>query len=110
MKGERDEGLKAAGLILQLAQPNQVIDAMPGLLDVTVEHGGVGAQAELMSLAMDANPGVGIGFVLADLVADFGMENFGAAARQAAQPGFLELGQDVARRSARQPREPIPLD
>ena len=43
------------------------------------------------------------------LVADLGMKNLRPAARQAAQPGFLELGQQVARRPAGQPGEPIPF-
>ena len=53
-----------------------------GLLDVAVEHGGVGAQAEFVGLAVDAQPGVGVGLVLADLVAHLGMENLGPAAGQ----------------------------
>ena len=110
MERERDERLEAAGLVLQLAQPEQVVDAVLGLLDVAVEHGGVGAQAELVGLAVDAEPGVGVGLVLADLVADLGVEDLRAAAGQAAQAGVLELGQDVARRPAGQPCEPVPLD
>ena len=30
MEGERDERLEAAGLVLELAQANQVVDAMRG--------------------------------------------------------------------------------
>ena len=94
----------------KLAQADQVIDAVPGFLDVAVEHGRVGAQAELVGLAVDAQPFAGVGLVLADLVAHFGMENLRAAARQTAETGVLELGQQVARRPARQPGEPVPLD
>ena len=81
-----------------------------GFFDVAVEHGGVGAQAQLVGLAVDANPGVGVGLVLADLVADLGMEDLRPAAGQAAEAGVLELGEDVARRPAGQPAEPVPLD
>ena len=66
MKGQRNERLKAAGLILQLAQPEQVVDAVVGVLDVAVEHRGVGTQAELMGRAMDVDPAAGVGLVFAD--------------------------------------------
>ena len=109
MKRQRDERLKAARLVLQLAQPAEVIDAVPGLLDVAVEHRGVGAQAELVRLAVDAEPLGGVGLVLADLIADFGMKNLRAAAGQTAQARVLELGEKVARRPAGQPGEPVPF-
>ena len=38
----------------------------------------------------------GVGLVLADLVADLGMEDFGPAAGQAAQAGFDHVLQDPA--------------
>src|SRR5439155_12554861 len=100
MEGQRDECLEAAGFVLQLAKPNQVINAVPGLLDVAIKHGGVRAQTELVSFAMDANPGAGVGFVLANLVADFRMEDFSAAARQAPQACLFEFSENVARRPA----------
>src|SRR5437899_9405918 len=109
MECQRNEGLEAAGFILQLAKPNQVIDAVAGLLDVAIKHGGIGAQIELVSFAMNANPGVGVGLVLANLVADFRMEDFSAAARQAAQADFFEFSENIPSRQARQAREPIPL-
>ena len=110
VEGQRDERLEAARLVLQLAQPDQVVDAVPRLLDVAVEHGRVGAQAQLVGLAVDAEPVVGVGLVLADLVAHLGVEDLRPAAGQAAQAGLLELGEQVARRPAGQPREPVPLD
>ncbi|HEY1375965.1 MAG TPA: hypothetical protein VGF55_04190, partial [Gemmataceae bacterium] len=61
MEGQRDECLETAGLVLQLAQPDQVVDAVVRLLDVAVEHGGVGAQPQLVGLAVDAQPGGGVG-------------------------------------------------
>ena len=94
----------------KFAQADQVVDAMRGLLDVAVEHGRVGAQAEFVRLAVDAQPLGGVGLVLADLVAHLGVEDLGAAAGQAAEAGVLELGQQVARRPAGQPGEPVPLD
>ena len=64
-----------------------------GFLDVAVEHRGVGAQAQLVRLAVDAEPFVGVGLVFANLVAHLGMEDLGAAAGQAAEARVLELGQ-----------------
>ena len=58
-----------------------------GVLDVAVEHRGVGSQAELVGRAVDVEPAAGVGLVLADLVADLGMEDLGPAAGQAAQAG-----------------------
>ena len=63
-----------------------------------------------MGLAVDAQPLGRVGLVLADLVADVGMEDLSAAAGQAAEAGFFELGEQVARRPARQAGEPVPLD
>src|SRR4051794_4801407 len=78
--------------------------------DVPVEHGGIRAEAELVGLAMNLNPAVGVGLVLAELVPDFGMKDFRSAAGKTAEAGVLELGEDVGRRSAGEPREPVPLD
>ena len=87
MEGQRDERLEAAGLVLQLAQPHQMIDAMERVFDVAVEHRGVGAQPEFVGRAVDVEPAAGVGLVLADLVADLGMKDLGPAAGQAAQAG-----------------------
>src|SRR5436305_1857062 len=110
MERQRDEGLEAAGLVLQLAQLAKVIDAMDRLLDMAVEHGRVGAQAELVGLAMNAEPALSVGLVLADEIAHLGMEDLRPAAGQAAEAGVLELGKDVARRPAGHAREPVPLN
>src|SRR5436190_22586306 len=77
---------------------------------MSVEHGGVRPQAESVSLAVNAQPAIGVGLVLADEVADFGMEDFRPAAGKAAEAGFLEFGENVARAAAREPRKPIPFD
>ena len=45
MKRQRDEGHEAVGFVLQVAQRQQVLDALFVGFDVAVEHGGVGAQA-----------------------------------------------------------------
>ena len=83
---------------------------MPRLLDVTVEHGGVGAQAQGVRFAMDVEPVARVGLVLADLVADLGMENFRSAPRQAAQPGLDHLLEHPADRLLGDEAEPVNFD
>ena len=62
MKRQRDERLEAAGLVLQLAQAEQMVDAVLRLLDVAVEHGRVRAQAELVRVRWTSSQvGVGLG-------------------------------------------------
>ena len=100
MKRQRNERLKAAGFVLQFAQPHQVIDAVIGVFQMAVEHRGVGAQAEFVGRAMNVEPVVGVGLVLANLVADFRMKNLRPAAGQAAQPGVFSSVQHFAARCA----------
>ena len=101
MERQRDERLEAAGFVLQLAEPDQVVDAVVRLLDVAVEHRAVRAQAELVGRAVDFEPAAGVGLVLADLVADFGMEDLGPAAGQAAEAGFDHVFEHLADALAR---------
>ena len=84
MEGQRDERLEAARLVLKLAQPQEMVGAMKRIFDVAVEHRGVASQAELVGGAVDGEPLLRVGFVLADLVANLRMEDLGAAAGQAA--------------------------
>ena len=110
VKRQRDERLEPARLVLQLAQPDEVIDAMLGPFDVAVEHRRIGAQSEFVRLAVDAEPRIGVGLVLANLVADIGVKDLRPAAGQAAEARVLELGEQIPRRPAGQPLEPVPLD
>src|SRR5690349_910375 len=87
-----------------------MVDAVSRLLDVAIEHRRVGAQAQLVGLAVNAEPGVSVGLVLTDLVPYFGMKDLRATAGQAAESGLLELGENVSRRPAGQPLEPVPFD
>ena len=48
MKGQGDEGLEAAGFILNRTQLEQVVNAILVALNVAVEHGRVGFEAEPM--------------------------------------------------------------
>ena len=51
MEGQRNEGLKAAGIVLHGTQAEHVIDTVLIVLDVPVKHGGVGAKTQLVGRA-----------------------------------------------------------
>ena len=110
MKGEWDEGLEAPRFILEFTEPQQVVGAMEAVLDVAVEHRGVAPETEFVCGAVDLEPLLGVGLVLADLVADLGVENLGPTAGEAAKPGLFELHEDVADASLREVTEPVDLD
>ena len=88
---QRDEGLEAAGLVLELAEPDQVVDPVHRAVDMAVEHGGVRVQAQPVGRAVDVEPALGRRLGPADLLADLGMEDLGTAAGQAAQAGVDQL-------------------
>src|SRR5579883_2128506 len=98
MEGERDEGLKAAGLVLQAAELEQVVDPVFVVFDVAVEHGGVGFEAYLVGYAGGVEPLIAIDFVVADDVADAVGEDFGAAPGKRVDSGGLELLEGLADR------------
>ena len=87
MEGQRHERLKAAGLILQLAETQQMVDAVVIVLDVAVEHRAVRAQSEFVRRAVDVEPFGGVRLVLADPTAHVRMKDLRPAARHAAQTG-----------------------
>ena len=49
MESQRYEGLETACFILELAQPNEMIDSMFGAVNMAIEHGGIGVQAKAVS-------------------------------------------------------------
>ena len=59
---------------------------------------------------MDFEPAARVGFVLADLIADFGMEDFSPAAWQATEAGVEHVVQHFANRLIGQPAEPVDFD
>ena len=80
MKGERDEGLEAAGFVLEGAQLEQVIHAVGVVLNVAVEHGRVGLEAEFVGRARGFKPLLAIDLVVADDGAHAGGKDLRAAA------------------------------
>ena len=109
MERERDERLEALRLVLQLAQAEDVIDAMRERLDVPVEHRRVGAHAHAVRDAMHLEVLVGGGLVVADLATDVLVEDLGAAAGQALEARRAELLEDLGVRHAVVLREEVDL-
>ena len=63
---QRDERLEAAGLVLQRPRPQHVIDALLERLDVPVEHRDVRAHPQPVRGAVDGEPAIGVGLVVAE--------------------------------------------
>ena len=101
---------KPAGLVLKLAQADQVIDPVQGLVDVAIEHGRVRMQPQPVGRAVDVEPLLGRGLGAADLLANLGMEDLGSAARQTAQPGVNQLPEDLLGGEPGDLREELDLD
>ncbi len=98
---QRDEDLEATGLVLQLAQPQHVVDPVTGLLDVPVQHGRRGLEALLVRQPVDARPVLPVGGVVDDVLADLPVEDLRAAAGERLQPGVDQLVEDLAGGAAR---------
>ena len=92
LEGPADEGREAAGFVLQLPQPFQVLDALGRGLDVAEHHRAGRAAAQFVPDAMDFEPFVGQALVDGDGLADAVDEDLAAAAGQAAHAGVLEPG------------------
>src|SRR5208283_1462020 len=91
VKSQWDESLEAAGFILQIAELEQVIDAVFVVFDVTVEHGRVRLQTDLVSQLRGFQPLVAIDFVIANDVPYPVSENLGPAAGQRIDTRGFEL-------------------
>ena len=100
-----------AGLVLQVAQPQQVVDALLDRLDVPVEHRRVGPDALAVALARDLEPALARDLVLADDVAHAPGEDLGAAARAGVHAG-VAAARGSRRRAGGLPdlRDPVELD
>jgi hypothetical protein len=98
MECQRNESLKAVGLVLHGTQPEQVIDAVFVVLDMTVEHGRVRPQTNLVSGASGVEPLLTVNLVIADDVANAVAENLRPAARQRINTCFLQLFECLANR------------
>src|SRR5664280_2578299 len=100
LERERDEGVEAAGVVLELAQPDHVVRELAGLLNVPVEHRGVRLEAGLVSRTQNVQPLLPADLALADEVAHAAAEDLGAATGQRAEARLLELGEHLRHRLA----------
>ena len=81
-----------------------------GVLDVAVEHRALERRPSSWAVRWMSSQRRGVGLVLADLVADFGMKDLRPAAGQAAQAGVDHLLEHLADGLLGQPAEPVDLD
>ncbi len=90
MKGQRNEGGKAAGAVLKFPEPEQVPNALLDGLDVAVQQGGVGDDAFAMQRLGDLQPAVAADFIGVQFPPNPLAKHLRAAAGHHAQSGFLE--------------------
>ena len=101
-----DERGEAAGLVLQRAQPQQMLEALLVGLDRPVHHRRGRAQAGAMRVAHDVEPLVGRRLAVAvQQLADAIDEDLGAAAGHAVEAGRDQALEHLRHRQLRQPRE-----
>jgi hypothetical protein len=82
MKGQRDERLETAGVVLDRPHAQHVINPLFQRLDVPVQHGDVRAHPETMRETMDVEIAIGPALVVTDFLPDPFREDLRAAARQ----------------------------
>jgi len=91
-----DEGGEASGFFLEIVEGLQVVDAVLVVFADAEHHGGGGAHADLVGGAMNVDPVGGEAFEARDFVADFVVENFGAAAGDGIESGVPQAENGVA--------------
>ena len=92
LKAPGNEGGESAGFFLQLANDFEVIDALVECFAHAEHHGGGGAHAELMGGAMHADPVFGAALQAGDALANFVVEDFGAAAGDGVESCVAQAG------------------
>ena len=100
LKAQRDEDYEAAGLVLEFAQSQDVIDPVPWLLDVAVEHRARSLEAFGVRDAVDARPVFPVRLVVDDLLSDLPVEDLRAATGQRLEAGIDQLVEDLLSRHA----------
>ena len=99
---QRDEDREAAGLVLQLAQPQHVVDPVPRLLDVAVQHRRRGLAGPCCAPAGGCATSPPSGCVVDDVLADLPVEDLRAAAGQRLQAGVDQLVEDLVGAAGRE--------
>ena len=102
---QRNEGHEPAGFVLQRAQARQVVHAVAVVLEVAVEHGAIGTQAQLVRRAGGFQPLVAVDLVVANDAPHPLVENLRAASGQRIHPGVAQPHQRFADRDLGAPRQ-----
>src|SRR5580658_2677193 len=97
-EAEGDELGEAAGLLLNFAEQQQLIDPVFGRLDVSVHQGGGAADAAAMRGADDLLPLLGGMFVAGKHEADFVIEDLGGRSGQSVEAVVAEHAQIIFER------------
>ena len=100
-----NHGNEPASLILQLAQPVQVIEAMLERFPEAEHHGSRSAQSQPVRFAMDRQPLRGVDFHRADAGADFIVQNLGSRARNGIQTRIAQPRDGFLKRYSRNSRQ-----
>ena len=87
VKGEGYEGLEAAGFVLQLAKTQEVVDTVAVRFEMSVEHGGVGSEAEAVGGAHRLDPFVGARLAMTEIFSQGGVEDLGASTGHGTEAG-----------------------
>jgi len=85
---QRDKGIEAPGLILQITQPQHMIDPVGTGLDVPEKHRSIALATALMPFAVNLQPAFGGDFAFAEVFAHFFIENLRPAAGHTVHPAF----------------------
>ena len=110
MVGERNVGEEAAGLVLEGAQRQQVIDAVLHRLHVPVEHRAVGGDAQPVGLAVHREPFLAGELLVGDRRPRGRAEHLGPSPRQARHPRFLHPLEHLAHAQVLDARQVRDLD
>ena len=106
---QRDEDGETAGLVLQLAKSQHVVDAVTRLLDVAVQHRGRGLEALAVGEPVDARPVLPVRVVVDDVLADLPVEDLRAAAGERLEAGVDQLVEDLVGGQPADLLEPVDL-
>ena len=90
--------VKPPGACLQLAHPEQVLDPVRVALAQAVHHGDRRLHPLSVRFLLDAEPLLGLRLLLGDALADLVHQDLAAAARNAVEPGRLQLPDDLGHR------------
>ena len=95
---QRHELGEAAGLVLDPAEDAQVLDPVPGVVDVAVHHRRARPQPDAVRGGDDLDPGGGGQLALGEDPADLVVEDLRGGAGDGAEPGLAGLDQEVLER------------